>query len=82
MRTAYVTVMVIFSKVTFLKLLDPSYVQSSFSLIMKHVENSILNTLQLNILRTWINFCAKSFIETLVNMKQKSMKVVGKRSGT
>ena len=31
-------------------------------------------------LRTWINIRAKCFIKTLANMKQKSMKVPGKRS--
>ena len=40
MRTISVTVMVIISKVLFLKLLDFSYVQSSFSTIAKHVDNA------------------------------------------
>ena len=69
------------SKVTFWKLLDHSYVQSSFSIITRHIESRILkDTLQLNILRTWINLRAKSFIKTWVNTKQKSMKVPAKRS--
>ena len=47
-----------FSKVPFFKLLDHSYVQSSFSVITRHVHNSVLKgSLQLNILRTWINIC-------------------------
>ena len=69
------------SKVAFWKLFDHSYVQSSFSIITRHLENSILkDTLQLNILRTWINLCAKSFIKTWVNMEKRSMKVSEKRS--
>ena len=81
MRTTSVNVMAFFSKVAFWKLLDHSYVQSSFQIITRHIENSILkDTLQLNILRTWIKLRAKSFIKTSVNMKQKSMKVPGKRS--
>ena len=64
MRTTSITVMVFFSKVGFWKLIDDSYVKSSFSII----ENSIFkDTLQ-------------SFIKTSVNMKQKSMKVYGKKS--
>ena len=63
-RTTSITVMVFFSKVGFWKLIDDSYVKSSFSII----ENSIFkDTLQ-------------SFIKTPVNMKQKSMKVYGKKS--
>ena len=63
-RTTSITVMVFFSKVGFWKLIDDSYVKSSFSII----ENSIFkDTLQ-------------SFIKTSVNMKQKSMKVYGKKS--
>ena len=60
----------------FWKLLDHSHVQSSFSAITKHIDNSILkDTLQLNILRTWINIRVKSLIKTLVNItKQKLMK--------
>ena len=81
MRPTSVTVIAFFSKVAFWKLLDHSYVQSSFQIITRHIENSILkDTLQLNILRTWIKLRAKSFIKTSVNMKQKSMKVPGKRS--
>ena len=81
MRTTSVTVMAFFSKVAFWKLLDHSYVQSSFPIIMRNIENSILkDTLQLNIFRTWINLRATSFIKTSVNMKQKSMTVPRKRS--
>ena len=63
-----------FSKMAFWKLLDHSYVQSSFS-AKNGIENSSLkDTLQLNILWTWIHIRAKSFIKTSANiMKQKSM---------
>ena len=81
LRRTSVTVMAFFLKVTFWKLLDHSYVQSSFPIITRHIENSILkDTLQLNIYRTWINLRATSFIKTSVNMKQKSMTVPRKRS--
>ena len=42
MRTPSVTAMAFFSKVTFWKLLDHSYVQSSIPIITRHIENSIL----------------------------------------
>ena len=81
MRTTSVTVMAFFSKVAFWKLLDHSYVQSSFQIITRHIENSILkDTLQLNIFRTWINVTCNIFHQDLVNMKQKSMTVPRKRS--
>ena len=81
MKTTSVTVMQFFSKVAFWKLLDHSYVQSSFPIITKHIENSILkDTVKLNILQTWINLRATSFIKISVNMKQKSMKAPEKRS--
>ena len=81
MRTTSVTVMIFSSKVVFSKLLYHSYVKSSFSIITVHIENSILkDTIQLNIFRTWINLRTKSFMKSSVNMKQKSMKVPGKRS--
>ena len=81
MRTTSVTVIAFFSKVTFWKLLDHSFVQSSFPIITRHIGNSILkDTLQLNIFRTWINLCATSFIKTSLNMRQKSMTVPRKRS--
>ena len=81
MRAISVTVMIICLKVAFWKILHHSYVQSSFSVITRHIENSILkDTLQLNIFRTWINLRATSFIKTSVNMKQKSMTVPRKRS--
>ena len=72
------TVMVVFSKVPFWKLLDHSYIQSSFSIIVKHIDNSILkDTLQLKILRTWIKIRSNSFIKTWVNMmKRKPTKVL------
>ena len=81
MRTTSVAVMSFLLKVAFWKLLDHSYVQSSFPIITKHIENSILkDTVKLNILQTWINLRATSFIEISVNMKQKSMKAPEKRS--
>ena len=81
MRTTSVTVMAFFPKVAFWKLLDHSYVQSSFSINTRHIENSILkDTLQLNIFRTWINLRATSFIKTSVNMKKKLKTVPRKRS--
>ena len=56
MRTTSAIVMVIFSKVSSWKLLDHSYVRSSFSTIIRHIDNTILKeTPQLKILRTWIN---------------------------
>ena len=62
MRTTSVTVMAFFSKVAFWKLLYHSYVQSSFPIITRHIENSILkDTLQLNIFRTWINLTRNIF---------------------
>ena len=80
MRTTSVAVMTFFSNVAFWKLLDHSYVQSSFPIITRHIENSILkDTLQLNILRTWINLSTTSFIKTSVNMKQKSITMPRKR---
>ena len=49
------TVMVVIPKVPFWKLFDHSYVQSSLSIITKHIDNSILkDTLPLKILRTRI----------------------------
>ena len=81
MRKTFVTVMVFFSKVSFWTLLDHCYVQISFSIIMRHIENNVLkDNLQSNALRTWISLRAKSFIKTSVNMKQKLMKVPGRRS--
>ena len=81
MRTTSVTVMAFFSKVAFWKLLDHSYVQSSFQKITGHIENTILkDALQLNIFRTWINLRATFFINTSVNMKQKLMAVPRKVS--
>ena len=80
MRTTSVTVMVFFSKVPFWKLLDHSYVQSSFPINMRHIKDSILKDTLIKIFRTWINLRATSFIKTSVNMKQKSMTVPRKRS--
>ena len=63
-----------FLKVLFWKLLDYSYVQSSFSAIMRHIDNSSLKyPLQLKIL--WINIRVNSFIKTwesIVKWKSKT----------
>ena len=58
----------------FWKLLDHYCVQSCFSTITRHIDNSILkDTIQLKILWTWTNIRANSFIQNLVNiMKRKS----------
>ena len=61
----------IFVKSGILKLLDPSYLQSPFSTIKRHIDNSILkDTLQFYFLRTWINMSAKSFIKISVNVNE------------
>ena len=64
-----------FLKVLFWKLLDYSYVQSSFSAIMRHIDNSSLKyPLQLKIL--WINIRVNSFIKTwesIVKWKSKKL---------
>ena len=53
-------------------LLDHSYVQIvSCQKLQRHIDNSILrDTLQLYILRTWINMRTKSFIKTSVNVTE------------
>ena len=59
------TVIVVFSKVPFWKVLDHSYVQSSFSKITRDIDNIILKeTLQLKILQTWIKIRVNTFIKT------------------
>ena len=68
MRTISVTVMVIISKVLFLKLLDFSYVQSSFSTIAKHVDNGIWN-----ILYRW-RFCGHRSTLMLILSRTNIMK--------
>ena len=81
-RTTSVTVVVIFLKVSFRKLLHHSYVSSSFSTITRHSHNSILkDTLKMKILLAWINIRANSFIITYVDiMKLKSPKLPGQLS--
>ena len=78
MRAASVTAMVIFLKVSFWKLLDHSYIQSSFSTIVRYIDKSILK--ELKILRAWIKICANSFIKAWVNINWKSTKVPWKLS--
>ena len=65
-----VTVMVIFFESGILKVTWSQLCSNSpFSTITRHTDSSILkNTLQLYILRTWINVRAKSFIKTSVNV--------------
>ena len=72
-RVASTTVMIIFSKAPFWKLLDHYYAQSCFSNIARHVDKG---TLQLKNSRTWIKIHANSFIKTWVNIvRLKSTKV-------
>ena len=81
MRTTSVTVMAFFSKVAFWKLLDHSYVQSSFPIITRHIENSILkDTLQLNIFRTWINLTRNIFDQDFGKNETKIDDSASKRS--
>ena len=72
MRTTSVTVMVIFFESGILKVTWSQLCSNSpFSTITRHIDNSILkDTLQLYILRTWINMRAKSFIKTSVNVTE------------
>ena len=67
MTASSATVIVLFLKVPFWKLLD----QSSFSRISWHIQNSILKEiLQLKILRTWIKIRANTFLKTWGNIMQ------------
>ena len=71
MRTISVTVIAIFSRVAFWKLLDHSYVQSPLSTNTRHIDNSILkDALKFFILRTWSKIRVKSFIKTSVNFTE------------
>ena len=74
----------IFPKVSFWKLLDHNYVQSSLiSKIVRHIENSILKKiLPLKTLRTWIKICVNTFKTWANIMKRKSTKVPWKLSLT
>ena len=58
-------------------LLDYNDVRSSLSIIMMHIDNSVLkDTLQLKVLQKLIKIGANSFIKTWVNIiKRKSKKV-------
>ena len=82
MRATSTTVMIIFSRVSFWNLLDDNYVHSSFLTITKHIDNDTLkDTLQLQILRTWIKIRINSLMKTWVNvMKWKSTKMSQKLS--
>ena len=78
MRTTSVTVMAFFSKVPFWKLLDYSYVQSSFAINTRHIKDSILKDTLIKVFRTWINLRATSFINTSVNMKKNRRRCLEK----
>ena len=70
------TPMFIFSKVLFWKLRTYSYVQSSVSNIIRHIDNNILtDKLQLKILRTWINIRVNSFIKNSENIVKRDNKL-------
>ena len=59
-----------FLESTVLKLLDHSYVQSSFATIRRHLGNGIwTETLQLKILRTWISIGTNYFLDKLFETK-------------
>ena len=77
MRATSASVMLIFLKVLFWKLLDHNYIQSLSSTIVRYTDKSILkDTLQLNISRTRIKIRPNSFIKTWVSIvKEKSTKV-------
>ena len=61
MRRISVTVMVVISKVLFWKLLDFSYVQTSFSAISRNIHNGIWNILYIwRFYGTWVNIHASS----------------------
>ena len=72
MRRTSTSVMIIFPKVLFRKLLDHGYVQVS----SQQLRGTLKDTLWLKVLWTWIKIRANSFIKTLVsNMKRKPTKV-------
>ena len=72
MRRTSTSVMIIFPKVPFRKLLDHGYVQVS----SQQLRGTLKDTLWLKVLWTWIKIRANSFIKTLVNnMKRKPTKV-------
>ena len=75
MKTASVTVLVIFSKVLFWKLLDHRLFLNNYE---AYWQQDLRDTLQLKILWKWINIRANHFL--VKHMKQKLTKVVGKRS--
>ena len=77
MRTNSVRVMITFSKLPFQKLLDISYVQSSFSTIARYIDNGIWKTpYSLRFYRLGSPYL---LIISCVNiMKPKSVKVLGK----
>ena len=66
------------------KLLKHEYVQTYWSTITRHIDNTVLkDTLPLKILQTWMNIRAKYFIKTWINvMKIKSAKLYSRSSIT
>ena len=60
----------IFFESTIPKVLDHSYVQSSFATITRHFDNGIWkDTLQLKVLRTWIAIWASFFLSKYLKTK-------------
>ena len=75
-ETTSATVMVIFSKVLFRKLLITAMLKFILNNCETHNSSILKDALRLKILWTWIKIRANSFIKTLVNiMKRKSTKV-------
>ena len=64
------------------KLLKHEYVQTHWSTITRHIDNTVLkDTLLLKILETWIDIRANSFIKTWINaMKRKSAELYSRPS--
>ena len=81
MRTITVTTMVFLFESTILKSLDHNYVESSFATIKRHFDNGIWNnTLQLKILRAWINIGTNYFLSKLLETKidKRAWKIIYK----
>ena len=62
------------------KLLKHEYVETYWSTITRHIDNTVLkDTLLLIILQSWINIRANSFIKTSINVtRRKSAKLYSK----